>query len=621
MSIKYRIIAPSGAIRDNLTEQDVRDFRKAKIDAGKSLDGFQVESYDDGSKSSSSSLAPHQKRQQKYGTLGSMFPYTYDQIDRYGELNAQNAIPRGLAIAKDIASYPGRIAAGGLDYLVNRDNSLGKTSEEAMRKGLTVGGILRNPLTPLSLVPGLAPVSVGEAVGMGAAFGAADAAISQPYDGETDLGRLVNIAKGAAIGAGFGLLPTAVPLFKAIKGKLKGLLSEPATKETLDQVRELANIIFRGKASKQLSNRETDQLIESQKEVFDNIASRMDRKSLEGIRDNTENTLFNEFGKTKIPYEDGRGMVGRNDYITRDKMSGMPTSEERGLIEEMDEVKKSLASSKREGNKGAIAEDSKRLSALKKEVDNAKEGRPFSYMKGEDQLLQAPKNKGQHSFTDKTTEKFFRYFNSNMDDTITKMSGTWKTEGGRLRRNSKGQVIPGTPEQLGNRANYYINYLSDKIQARSRGVNTGVAEKSPRITNEDIAVTLQEMGRNNEWEFMDALLDACTWLTQEVKEGLKYNAILNKASVNALDALGVTPVSAANKSNAVVYIAGNLPKVGKYIKGIAALGDEVGRGWPKDFSARYKAMQNGAPYSVDFMKTPNKYVVPGLVVTSGLNEK
>lgn len=564
---------------------------------------------------------PHQERQQKYGTLGSMFPYITDDYEKNGDVNSVGgAVRRSIAGIKDVASYPGRAIAGGLDYIVNGDNSLGKTSEEAMSKGQTTGGILRNPLTPLAFVPGIAPATIGQSVATGAAFGAADAGISQPYEGETTGERALNIANGAGIGAGFGLAPMAVPLFKAIQGKLKGLLSAPATKETLRQARELGNIIFRGKRSGQLSDYETDQLIKSQQDVFDKIARNMDRESLEAIRNESEGELLRNFGGIKIADDAEKGIVGRNDYVTRARMAKEPTAEERLLNDEISGVKKSIEQAKQEGNPGVIAEDSERLTQLKENAANAKLGRNTSYSEGTEQLVQAPSDRGQHAFTDKTTEKFFSNLNQTMDDAVTKMAGTWKTEGGRIRRNARGQVIPGTPEQLGNRANDYINMLSNQVQARSRGINTGVGEAAPRITNEDVAVVLQEMGRNNEWEFMDALLDACTWLSKTEKQNLKYNAILNKASVNALDALGVTPVSAIEQAGGVADVAGKIPKVGKYIKGIAELGNESKKGWPKDFSSRYEAMQRGKPYSVDFLGAETEavpYTIPGIVITNG----
>lgn len=562
------------------------------------------------------SLAPHQERQQKYGTLGSMFPYITDEYER----NGGDFSPKmALAGVKDVASYPGRAIAGGIDYIVNGDNSLGKTSEEAMSKGQATGGILRNPLTPLAFVPGIAPATIGQSVAINSAFGAADAGVAQPYEGETTGDRALNIAKGAAIGAGFGLAPMTVPLFKAIQGKLNGLLSQPATKETLQQARELGNIIFRGKRSGQLSDYETDQLIASQQAVFDKIARNMDREGINAIRNESEAELRN-FGGIKIVEDPESGIVGRNDYLTRARMSSSPTAEENAIKEEMAGLKKSIKSAKSEGNQGIVDEDTERLAQLKDESANAKLGRNTTYAEGAEQLVQAPLDKGQHAFTDKTTEKFFSNLNQTMDDAVTKMAGTWKTEGGRIRRNARGQVIPGTPEQLGNRANDYINMLSNQIQARSRGINTGVSETAPRITNEDVSVVLQEMARNNEWEFMDALLDACTWISKTDKDRLKYNAILNKASVNALDALGVTPVSAVEKAGGVADVAGKIPKVGKYIKGVAELGNESKKGWPKDFSARYEAMRRGKPYSVDFLGAETEavpYTIPGIVITNG----
>jgi hypothetical protein len=369
-----------------------------------------------------------------------------------------------------------------------------------------------------------------------------------------------------------------------------------------------------------LSDYETDQLIKSQQDVFDKIASNMDRESLEAIRNESEGELLRNFGGIKIADDAEKGMVGRNDYVTRARMAKEPTAEERLLNDEISGVKKSLEQSKKEGNPGVIAEDSERLTQLKEDAANAKLGRNTSYSEGTEQLVQAPADRGQHAFTDKTTEKFFSNLNQTMDDAVTKMAGTWKTEGGRIRRNARGQVIPGTPEQLGNRANDYINMLSNQVQARSRGINTGVGDVAPRITNEDVAVVLQEMGRNNEWEFMDALLDACTWLSKTEKQNLKYNAILNKASVNALDALGVTPVSAMERAGGVSEVAGKIPKVGKYVKGIAELGNESRKGWPKDFSARYEAMRRGKPYSVDFLGAETEavpYTIPGIVITNG----
>jgi hypothetical protein len=179
-----------------------------------------------------------------------------------------------------------------------------------------------------------------------------------------------------------------------------------------------------------------------------------------------------------------------------------------------------------------------------------------------------------------------------MDDAVTKMSATWRTEGGRLRRNARGQIIPETPEQIGNRANDYINMLSDKVQGRARSKGRGLNESDARITNEDISVVLRKMAAGNEFEFMDALLNACTWLDDATKQALKRDAMVEKAAGNAQSFMGTKMQYLDEDGNIVGNLVGRTP-VGRTVKVAKEIALPSDKGFPRNFSKRYMAMQDG----------------------------
>lgn len=528
---------------------------------------------------------PHQERQQKYGTLGSMFPYLADDYDKNGSVSTlEGAVRRGVAGVKDVASYPGRAAAGMLDYFVNGNNSLGKTSEEAFAKGQTLGGFLRDPYAAFVFTPASKGSSVARVVKdvlFGGTLGASEAATRQEGYGMSPL-------VGAGLGAGAGLLgilPSA--LASAMRSRIRNI--DSMTKEELNA---LANASLRGPGSKPLNDIEIAQLIESQPEVIDIIARNANRRDLSTLQNDAARNLEN-FGMTPIEETAMGPKVGRNEYLSRGKMGKTMTPEESIFAEQAKTVRDRLKAEKAEGAPEAIvAEDTQELGRLQSEQKAARDNREMSYSEGVDQLRQTPFRTSQKAVTDERTSKFFDDLNMLMDDAATRMSATWRTEGGRLRRNARGQIIPETPEQIGNRANDYINMLSDKVQGRARSKGRGLNESEARITNEDISVVLRKMAAGNEFEFMDALLNACTWLDDATKQALKRNAMVEKAAGNAQSFMGTKMQYLDEDGNIVGNLVGRTP-VGRTVKAAKEIALPSDKGFPRNFSKRYTAMQDG----------------------------
>jgi hypothetical protein len=203
-----------------------------------------------------------------------------------------------------------------------------------------------------------------------------------------------------------------------------------------------------------------------------------------------------------------------------------------------------------------------------------------------------------------------------LDDAATRMSSQWRIDGGRLRRNARGQVIPATPEQIGKRANDYVNMLSDQVQARARANARGIGDKAPRITNEDISVVLRKMAQNNEFEFMDALLNAATWIDVGTKQALKSAAIVEKAANNAKSFMGTNLKYLDGEGNVVKNIATNTP-AGKAVKNLYNAAFPKQGGFPRDFSKRYEAMMDGTKtrQALDVLSRgnpPRLLLVPGM---------
>lgn len=530
-------------------------------------------------------IKPHQERQQKYGTLGSMFPYLADDYDRNGSVSTlEGAIRRGVAGVKDVASYPGRAAAGLLDYDVNGDNSLGKTSEEAFAKGKTFGGILRDPYSLIMATPvgnGSRLANAAKEALLGATVGSFEAATRQEGYGMSPV-------VGAGLGAGAGLLSVLpATLASAMRSRIRNI--DSMTKEELNA---LANASLRGHGSKPLNDIEIAQLIESQPEVIDIIARNANRRDLSTLQNDAVRNLEN-FGMTPIEETAMGPKVGRNEYLSRGKMGKTMTPEESIFAEQAGTVRDRLKAAKAEGAPEAIVvEDTQELGRLQSEQKAARGNREMNYSEGVDQLRQTPSKTSQKAFTDERTAKFFDDLNMLMDDAATRMSATWRTEGGRLRRNARGQIIPETPEQIGNRANDYINMLSDKVQGRARSKGRGLNESDARITNEDISVVLRKMAAGNEFEFMDALLNACTWLDDATKQALKRDAMVEKAAGNAQSFMGTKMQYLDEDGNIVGNLVGRTP-VGRTVKAAKEIALPTEKGFPRNFSKRYTAMQDG----------------------------
>lgn len=564
------------------------DEQYEKFVAKYGKDRFKVRRVSD-TKSKSDTIKPHQERQQKYGTLGSMFPYLADDYDRNGSVSTlEGAIRRGVAGVKDVASYPGRAAAGLIDYAVNGDNSIGKTSEEAFAKGQSLGGILRDPYSLIMATPvgkGTRLVNAAKDAALGSSVGALEASTRQEGYG---MSPLVGAGIGAGLGAGAGLLgilPSA--LASAMRSRIRNI--DSMTKEELNA---LANASLRGPGSKPLNDIEIAQLIESQPEVIDIIARNANRRDLSTLQNDAARNLEN-FGMTPIEETAMGPKVGRNEYLSRGKMGKTMTPEESIFAEQAGTVRDRLKAAKAEGAPEAIvAEDTQELGRLQSEQKAARGNREMNYSEGVDQLRQTPSRTSQKAVTDENTAKFFDDLNMLMDDAVTKMSATWRTEGGRLRRNARGQIIPETPEQIGNRANDYINMLSDKVQGRARSKGRGLNESDARITNEDISVVLRKMAAGNEFEFMDALLNACTWLDDATKQALKRDAMVEKAAGNAQSFMGTKMQYLDEDGNIVGNLVGRTP-VGRTVKVAKEIAFPSDNGFPRNFSKRYTSMQDG----------------------------
>jgi hypothetical protein len=324
------------------------------------------------------------------------------------------------------------------------------------------------------------------------------------------------------------------------------------------------------------------------------------------------------FGMTPIAQDSRKANVGMNRYRSRGDMSHTMSPKEEAIADELAEKQGLLDIAKKDkGAPKAILKESKEeVSKLKSDLKAAKSERWKNYSGGVNQLEQNGTKLSQKAVTDKTTSKFFDDLNMLLDDAATRMSSQWRTDGGRLRRNARGQVIPATPEQIGKRANDYVNMLSDQVQARARANARGIGDKAPRITNEDISVVLRKMAQNNEFEFMDALLNAATWIDVGTKQALKSAAIVEKAANNAKSFMGTNLKYLDGEGNVVKNIAMNTP-AGKAVKNLYNAAFPKQGGFPRDFSKRYEAMMDGTKtrQALDVLSRgnpPRLLLVPGM---------
>lgn len=210
MEKRYRITNPQGEVRENLTKEDVSNFKASK--GGVVPEGYVLESYDvdvaegtneepqPSAEQNQENLRPttSQQREEAFGNDASILPYTADKLMRDGDWGV-------VPLVKDILSLPGRAITS---YFT--DNPMGTTSEEAASNGGASGliqGITRSPWTlataPLAGVgSGLSLLGrVGLQAGIGAGMTGLDVATKQEgYESEDPV---LDILVGGALGAGF----------------------------------------------------------------------------------------------------------------------------------------------------------------------------------------------------------------------------------------------------------------------------------------------------------------------------------------------------------------------------------------------------------------------------------
>lgn len=556
-------------------------------------------------------IKPHQERQQKYGTLGSMFPYITDDYEKNGDVNSVGgAIRRGIAGVKDMASYPGRVAMGGLNYLINGDYSLGKTSEEAgdsMAKQdgflnqsvASTEALLRDPmLIPSFALPGLKVAK--EAVPAGIALAELDNLNRQEgYQGDPKV--------AAGIGAISGLAPfLPESVLKLIQKRVQGI-----DRMTTEELMALVQGTFFGSKVKPRSNYELAQVINEHPEIIDEIARNANKPYLKSASEDAVLGGVKILSDSPTPEMIGKGVIGKTEYVSRAQMSKEPTAKEKELIGQIDELKARIKQGKKEGAPEAIIEEDKAtLAELQQDLKEESKNRVKAYSEGAPQFRW--KKGGQQTDTDARTQKFFEDLHMLNDEANTAIGSNWEVAGGRIRRNWKGEAIPETPEQVGKWVEDEMNVLADKVHNKARNKNLGKGEDDPVITNKDISVMLEKMAKHNMFEHMEALLKACTWLDESTKNELMRNAVSHKAYVNALEVMDKN----------VNY---NYPKpldLTKKLKEKASRNAVLGgffekeSGFPSDFSRRYSAMSDrtgvrGIPIENRNVRVA-PFVIPGL---------
>lgn len=557
-------------------------------------------------------VGDYRERQEKYGPLGSVFPYLADDYSRNGEVSSVGgAVRRGIAGIKDVASYPGRAVAGGLNYLIRGENTIGQTSEEAGEEGGFLGttsAIARDPLTLPSMVavPGISSNLVrGTARGVEGLF---DAGVNTPA-GRSALSRIGGLGMAAGGGASVGLADNAirqegygtdmkvaagvgaltaiapyvgVSTLNFLKNRVRNI-----DRMTWEELKALVNRFMRGNKSRELDDYGTMKLISTNPELVDEIARNANKPYLQQAENRTIAETSQILENTPTPPMSGEGTVRFNEYLSPKQMGKTPTTRERELAEQAEALKDRIKQDRSEGApKALIDEDKAQLKEVNEMIKAEKSNRNRSYAEGEDQFV--PSTYGQEGKTDQRTEKFFKDLRMLMDDANTAMTADWNTVEGRLRRNWKGEVYAISPEEIGNVAKREMKTLYDKVISRERSANRGISNNDPVVTNEDISNMMQVLARNNMFEHMDALMKACTWLDDATKQRIASNAFRQKAFGEAKTALDRPVNYMYEKPQGVADLAKD-----KLSKLPFVSFDEV-KGIPQDFSRRYTRGTEGS---------------------------
>ena len=608
------------------------------------------------------SLAPHQERQQKYGTLGSMFPYLADDYSRNGDVDSfGGAVRRGIAGVKDVASYPGRAIVGGLNKMITGENTTGKTSEEWGADGGVLGttaSIATDPMTLPTAVPvgkvfgagkavgsrlnaipgvknlfeaGTAPVSKGSklseagrfgaATGAGAVYGLADNAIKQEGYGTTP-----GIAAG--VGAMTAIAPyVGVRTLEFLRNRVKGI-----DRMTWEELKALVNRALRGPNAADLDDMAIMRQISQNPELVDEIARNANKPYFNAAQLEALGSTDNILKNTPTPTMGEPAIIKYKEFIGPKKMSVSPTTRERELTEQANEVKANFKQAKKEG--AAIAdEDKAMLKDLQEQIKAEKDNRGMAWANGEDMFRDM--ENGPRVVSDVRTRNYIDHVSDAFDDANNKMVANWNFVSDRIeqspgwqgiRQKHNGQYYDISPEEIGNIALKKIRTFQNKVLGRARDKSRGMGEADPIVTNEDVANLLNELSQFNLYEHMDAVLKACTWLDEGTKRKLAENAMRNKVFGNAKLAID-KPV---NRNYEKVESAAKEVKNGlNRVPGVKVLipdSKEV-NGIPIDFSKRYGAAVDGTFFrrlmdqTDDRLKRPFIFTPAGINVVSGKEER
>lgn len=608
------------------------------------------------------SIAPHQERQQKYGTLGSMFPYLADDYERNGDVDSfGGAVRRGIAGVKDLFSMPLRSAVGSLNQMINGENTMGKTSEEWGAGGGFLGttaAMVTDPMAPLTVVPVGKVFEAGRVVspmlnGEKGVMNLFNAGVrNAPKNSKlAEMGRIGGIAGGGAlfgsadnairqegyqttpgVAAGVGALTAIAPYvglrtLSYIKNKIKNI-----DRMTWEEFKALFNRAFRGPNAAELDDIAIMRMVSQNPEIADELARNANKPYFNAAQNEANASTSNILNNTPTPPMGEPATVQYKEFVGPKKMSATPTTREQELIARSNEVKANLKQAKKEG--AAIAEeDEALLKDLQQQIKVEKNNRSNSWANGED-MFRADK-KGPTVISDVRTRDYIDNVADAFDDANNKMVANWNFISDRIeqspgwqgiRQNARGQYYAVNPERIGKIALDKIHEFQNKILGRARMKNRGTGESDPIVTNEDVANLLNELSQFNLYEHMDAVLKACTWLDEGTKRKLAENAMRNKVFGNAKLAMD-KPVNRNYEKveSTLNKVEGKLNRV-PGVKVVIPEPKDV-KGIPTDFSKRYKSAVDGTLFrrmldeTDDRLKRPLIFAPAGISVVSGKEDK
>lgn len=356
MEKRYRITNPQGEVREDLTKEDVSNFKASK--GGVVPEGYILESYDvvvdeetpvEENPATEVKPTTNEGRQNAYGTAAKLFPYTAD-----AKMSGQE--PGFKEGFKDVFSLPGRALTS-----IFSDNDMGVTSEEANhgKEGSLLQGVTRSPWTaagalsapvvaaataPLGLLSGV----MGQAW-LGAGLAGMDVG-SRQYGYESK-NPVAEVLLGGAMSAGGEGLAQGVSGLAA-----KNLARNIAKNEFIaePQLDAITNIVLRGIKSEHLNPYELELLRKTDpsliEKVVENLQPSQRREALYNL-----GKQLHDFRLSNIDGAgEGTGVVGRTVRQSPNKINRGVSAEERNLAAQLTEANEKLASAKAEANENSL---------------------------------------------------------------------------------------------------------------------------------------------------------------------------------------------------------------------------------------------------------------------------